>query len=127
MSQESPLVDAIADRNVSQIRTLISEADFFVISVSEHEQEEEEVEIAAMTAEIGEFEALVAFTTEDSIGNFVNQRGDLFAEQERIDGVMVEGAMLLEYLPEGFGLLIDPESESATIIDPALAEEVAAS
>ncbi len=42
-----------------------------------------------------------------------------------VDGVTVEGAMLLEGLPEGFGLLLDPESEIASIIDPSLADEVA--
>jgi hypothetical protein len=122
MSNESQLSDAISRRDASQVRSLIQDSDFFVISISEGDDDEE---VAAMTAEIGEFEALVAFTSEKSAGTFVTERGDLFGDEEGVDGVMVEGAMLLEHLPEGFGLLFDPENEEASIIDPSLAQEVA--
>jgi len=123
MSDSTALFDAIAERDASQVRSLISESDFFVISVSDQDGEDDEV--AAMTAEIGEFEALVAFTSEKAATTFVTEREDLFGDEEGVDGVLVEGTMLLEYLPEGFGLLLDPESEEASIIDPSLASEIA--
>lgn len=122
MSDSTGLLDAISERDASRVRSLISEADFFVISVSDDDDENDEV--AAMTAEIGEFEAVVAFTSEKAATVFVTEREDLFGDEEGIDGVLVEGTMLLEYLPEGFGLLLDPESETASVIDPSLASEV---
>jgi hypothetical protein len=119
---EVSLVDAISRRDVSQVRSLILAAEFFVISVADDESDEE---LAAMTAEIGDFEVLVAFTSEKSAGHFVHQRSELFGEEESVDGVMINGALLLEYLPKGLGLLLDPESDGATMIDPSLADEVA--
>ena len=67
----------------------------------------------------------MAFTTQEFAVEFVTGQPDLFGEEESVDGVTVEGTMLLESLPEGFGLLIDPESEIASIIDPSLADEIA--
>ncbi len=119
---EVSLVDAISRRDMSQVRSLILAAEFFVISVADDESDEE---LAAMTAEIGDFEVLVAFTSEKSAGHFVHQRSELFGEEESVDGVMINGALLLEYLPKGLGLLLDPESDGATMIDPSLADEVA--
>ena len=43
---------------------------------------------------------------------------------KELNGVVVDGEALLEYLPEGFGLLLDPEVENASIIDPTLAAEI---
>ncbi|MDG2223169.1 MAG: hypothetical protein P8L85_17440 [Rubripirellula sp.] len=125
MSNELPLIDAIANRDAPQVRSLMLETDFFVISLSAEDEAEDGDQVAAMTAEIGEFEALVAFTTKESAVAFVSDQHDLFGDEESVDGVTVEGAMLLEGLPEGFGLLLDPESEIASIIDPSLADEVA--
>ena len=67
----------------------------------------------------------MAFTTKESAVAFVTDQPDLFGDEESVDGVTVEGSMLLESLPEKFGLLLDPESEIASIIDPSLADEVA--
>lgn len=124
MSNELPLIDAIANRDASQVRSLMLETDFFVISLSSEDEPEDGDQVAAMTAEIGDFEALVAFTTKESAVAFVTDQPDLFGDEESVDGVTVEGAMLLESLPEKFGLLLDPESEIASVIDPSFADEL---
>jgi hypothetical protein len=54
----------------------------------------------------------------------VQESGDLFASDESVDGVVVDGEALLEYLPDGFGILMDPESDSAIVIEPGLLRDV---
>lgn len=123
MSDDSSLIDAISARDATQIRDHLIAMDFYVLSIAAVDDEEQ---VAAMTAEVGEFEALVAFTTEDSAANFVTLRPELFGDDEGVDGVAVEGSHLLESLPEGFGLLVDPGTDETGIIDPELASQAAA-
>lgn len=121
-SDFSQLLAAIADRDAAKLRSLILASEFVLLSVSEDEEDEENV--GALTAEIGDFEVLVAFTSEQNAGVFVREMGDLFEDEEGVDGVVVEGEALLEYLPEGFGLLLNPEVEDASVMDPALVTEI---
>ena len=43
---------------------------------------------------------------------------DLFSEDESVDGILVDGAAMLEYMPEGYGLLLDPELEPNSLMAP---------
>jgi hypothetical protein len=126
MSDFSKLFAAIDERDAAQVRSLILANEFVLISVSEGEDDDEE-NVGALTAEIGEFDVLVAFTSEQNAGVFVGEMGELFEDEEGVDGVVVDGEALLEYLPDGFGLLLNPEVEDASIVDPTLAAEVASS
>ncbi len=130
MPDSSPFPALTEARNAEEIRKLILAGEFVLISVVDETEDGEEVDdedsYGALTAEIDGFEALVVFTSEKIAGEFVNDQDDLFGDGEEVEGIVVEGDALLEYLPEGFGMLIDPEFEDACVIDPALATQVLA-
>ncbi|MDE0863765.1 MAG: hypothetical protein OSA98_08255 [Rubripirellula sp.] len=119
------LHDAITEGNVPELHTKILASEFVLLSTSQSEDSEDE-NIGALTAEIEDFEVLVAFTSEENAKNFVQEMGELFAEDESVDGILVEGAAMLEYLPEGYGLLLDPELENASIMDPRMTADIMA-
>lgn len=119
---DTTLIAAINERDASQVRSLILAREFVMISISGDDDDDESV--GALTAELGDFEVLVVFTSEQNAGVFVREMGELFENEEEVDGVIVEGDAVLEYLPEGFGMLLNPEVESVTLIDPKLASEI---
>lgn len=121
--QPNPFFDAIADRDATAIRKAMTCAEFVLISMSDGSEEDEEGS-GALTAEIDGEDALVVFTTEALAGQFVKEQEDLFEDSEEVEGLVVEGEALLEYLPEGFGMLIDPEVEESAMIEPELAAKV---
>lgn len=123
MSDFANLFSAISERDAAQIRSQILANEFVLISVSDGDDDDDE-NVGALTAEIGEFDVLVVFTTEENAGTFVREMDDLFGDEEGVDGVIVEGESMLEYLPEGYGILLNPEVEEASVIDPELAAEV---
>ncbi|QDT07012.1 hypothetical protein K227x_54360 [Rubripirellula lacrimiformis] len=129
MATKSPFPALTESRNAESIRKAILAGEFVLISVADDEVADEggdDEAYGALTAEIEDFEALVVFTSEEIAGEFVNQQEDLFGEGEEVEGIVVEGNALLEYLPEGYGMLFDPEFEDASVVDPALAAEVLA-
>lgn len=125
----SPFASLIAIRDADSLRQLLLASEFVLISVSNADEEGDDDDdgYGALTAEIDGFEALVVFTEEQLAGTFVRDQDDIFGEGEEVEGIVVEGDALLEYLPEGFGMLVNPEFEDASVIDPALAGEVLAS
>ena len=119
---DAALIAAINERDASQLRSLMLAREFVMISISGDEDDNDSV--GALKAELGDFEVLVVFTSEQNAGVFVREMGELFENEEEVDGVVVEGDAVLEYLPEGFGMLLNPEIESASLIDPMLAAEI---
>ena len=114
------LSSAINDRDATRLQTVLAGIDFILINI-EDDQDEDDENIGALTAQIDDYDALVAFTSEDNASEFVQSMGELFDTDDEIEGFMVEGSTLLEFLPEGFGLLLNPESEQKQIVDVALA------
>ncbi|MDA8744669.1 SseB family protein [Rubripirellula amarantea] len=119
-------LNAIAEKDPAKIRELMAKAEFVLISMSDGNEDEDDDGGGALTAEIDGHEALVIFTSEELAGQFVNEQEDLFEDTEEVEGLVVEGEALLEYLPEGFGMLIDPEFESSEMIEPELAALIVA-
>ena len=95
--------------------------EFVLLSVSDDDDGDD---VGALTAQVGDFDVLVAFTSKEAAGVFVDAMSELFGDEEGVDGIFVEGGVLLQHLPGGHGLLIDPESENASLIDPALAADL---
>lgn len=118
----SKISDAITERDATALRSLIHGSEFVLISVSDGEEEQEDM--GALTAELGDFDVLVAFSSEANAGDFVGGMGELFEEDEEVEGVVVEGDAMLEYLPKGYGVLLDPETDGACVIEPKLAAEL---
>lgn len=129
MSADSPgpvdpaLSAAIEDRDAPKLRQLILNGEFILINIQSEEDDEEDA-MGALTAEIDDLPVLVAFTSERHAGAFVGAMGDLFEDSDEVQGFVVEGDALLEYLPDDYGLLVNPETESALVIDATLAAEV---
>ncbi len=126
MADLSPFPKLVEDENIDGLRSLLLSREFVLISVSDEGEGDAEDAYGALTAEIDAgYEALVVFTSEEIAGQFVNQQEDLFEDGEEVEGIVVEGDALLEYLPEGFGMLIDPEVEKSTcIVNPVLAAKL---
>ena len=134
MSADSPgpvdpaLSAAVEARDAAKLRELILDGEFILINIqSDEEDDDDEEAMGALTAEIDELPALVTFTSERHAGAFVGAMGDLFEDSEEVQGFLVDGDALLEYLPEDYGLLVNPETDSALVIDATLAAEVNAS
>jgi hypothetical protein len=56
----------------------------------------------------------------------VQEMEDLFEEDDEVEGMFVDGEALMDLLADGLGLLLNPEDESAAVIDPELAKLIAA-
>ena len=122
---EEQLLEAVADRDASALRSMLAEGTFVVISIISGDETDED-EISTLRAEVGDFEALVAFTSETKASVFVQEMEDLFEENDEVEGMFVDGDALVDLLADGLGLLLNPEDESAAVIDPELAKQIAA-
>ena len=118
------LITAINDQNASSLRKILLGGEFILISVRDPDDPEDEEGIGALTADLDGEEVLVVFSSEQHAGAFVGEMTDMFDESEEVQGFMVEGDALLEYLPEDFGMLLNPESEQVQFITRGLAGEV---
>jgi hypothetical protein len=115
--QIANLHDAISNGNVPDIHSKILASEFILLSTSKAGEDDDD-NVGALTAELEEAEVLVAFTTEENAKTFVDGMADLFSEDESVDGILVDGAAMLEYMPEGYGLLLDPELEPNSLMAP---------
>ena len=115
--QIANLHDAISNGNVPDIHRKILASEFILLSTSKAGEDDDD-NVGALTAELEEAEDLVAFTTEENAKTFVDGMADLFSEDESVDGILVDGAAMLEYMPEGYGLLLDPELEPNSLMAP---------
>ena len=122
-SQSNELIDAILAQNVAEARTHFYQTEFVLIKVSDSEQEEDD-HLGALTANVEDFDVLVVFTNEQFATDFVGKMGELFEEDEEIEGFFVDGDAILEYLPEEFGLLINPEHEPTAVMQPSLLAQI---
>jgi len=108
------LVAAIEARDKSAILDWIRAEQFTLVSLSNDEES-----LSAMILETEEFPALVAFLNSDHAEQFVDSISDQI-EGEEVDLFEVSGEDLLAPLSTEFGLLINPESDDAVMIEPKL-------
>ena len=118
------LHEAILERDPGKIHEKMAESEFVLLNT--HTAEEDDNNVGAMTAEIEDVEVLVVFSEEAAAAEFVNDNGELFEEDEEVEGVVVEGTALLDYLPDDYGILLDPKGEEALLIDPSMVSEIKA-
>lgn len=122
MSNLNELIhQAVADRNISEIHSLIKNNEFILLSTAPDGEEEHE---GAFIAEIDGMEALMVFTSNEVAKQFVDESNDSISPEEEIDGIIIEGEALLDYLPEQYAILLDAECESALIIETELMLQV---
>lgn len=108
------LVDAIEAEDKTAILDWIRGEQFTLVSLSNDEES-----LSAMILETEEFPALVAFLSSEHAEQFVDSISDQI-EGEEVDLFEVAGEDLLAPLSSEFGLLINPESDDAVMIEPKL-------
>ena len=113
--------EAVAERDAGQLKSLIISGEFTILSSS---VDDEDQNVGAFIAEIDTIEALIVFSTDSIARSFVEGIKDPTVEDESIDGILIDGPSLLEYLPDDYGVLLDAESEHALIIEPDLIREI---
>jgi len=114
-----PVIDA---RNSERLHEWITSKQFVLISIADHEEDDEAM--GAITAEVDGMDVLVAFTSETLAGEFVDKMSELFADEDQVQGFIVNGDALLDYLPEQYGLLLNPECDQTALIEPTLAQQI---
>ena len=108
------LITAIETGDKPAILDWIRSEHFTLVSLSNDEES-----LSAMILETEEFPALVAFLSSDHAEQFVDSISDQI-EGEEVDLFEVSGEDLLAPLSSEFGLLINPESDDAVMIEPKL-------
>jgi hypothetical protein len=82
-------------------------------------------EFGGMVLEVDDYPALVAFTSEECAGNFAAANLDLCGDDGTVSGFVVEGKALIDYLPTGYGLILNPETDDEChVLPPDLTEQV---
>ena len=113
-SRLDSVVEAIEAEDKEAIMTWIRGEQFTLVSLSNDEDS-----LSAMILETEEFPALVAFMSSEHAEEFVDSIADQI-EGEEVNLFEVSGEDLLTPLAKEFGLLINPESDDAVMIEPAL-------
>ena len=113
-SRLDDLVEAIEAEDKTAILDWIRGEQFTLVSLSNDEES-----LSAMILETEEFPALVAFLSSEHAEQFVDSISDEI-EGEEVDLFEVAGEDLLAPLSSEFGLLINPESDDAVMIEPKL-------
>lgn len=122
MSSLNELIhEAVAERDLSEIHSLIKNNEFILLSTAQEDQGGHE---GAFIADIDGMEALMVFSSNEVAKQFVDESSDSISPDEEIGGIIIEGEALLDYLPEHYGILLDAECDSALIIEPELVQQV---
>ncbi len=122
-SLEAQLAGAVEERDAVRVRQLIDSAEFVLLTAADEEDDDEEG-ANVFSTELDGMDLLVAFSNEDAAGEFVNSMGDVYEEDEEIEGYVLDGDALLQFMPPGHGLFLNPESDDSLIIDQDLLELV---
>ncbi len=117
---------AIEEVDPATVLDLLREHAFTVFELRDEEGEEDDA-AATLTAEVDDFEAVVAFTSDELAADFAQNIPEVFeGESEEVPGFHIDGESLLFELPEGFGLLLNPESDGTLILTPDLVASLVA-
>lgn len=115
-SLEDKLAAAMESRDAVVVRQLMEDAEFVLLSVSDEEDDDEDA-ANVLSADIDDVEMLVAFTNESAAQKFVGTMDDMYEEDDEIEGYVLDGGALLDYMPPEHGLLLNPESEDSIVVD----------
>lgn len=114
---------ALDESDAAEAARLIFQQEFVLIELPNESDEEG---YAAVTAEVDGQPALIAFTSGDHAGVFVGSIPEVAGEDGDVPGIVVDGRELLEYLSEGLGLLLNPETDDSYFLRPEFIEEIEA-
>jgi len=109
------LIEAIKNESVEEISAAILQIDFWCVDVSE----ENEADSSALVMELGNFPAIVGFTSEDHAGTFAEYCKDVpLDENDELTCFTVSGKEFLTSLQRQFGLAINLETEHEIVFEP---------
>lgn len=103
---ESKLADALEQRDAVLVRQLMAEAEFVLLSLPDEDDDEDAANV--LSADIDDMEVLVAFTNEKAAEAFVQSMDEMYDEDDEIEGYVLQGDALLDYMPPDHGLLLNP-------------------
>ncbi|MEM9369169.1 MAG: hypothetical protein AAGD07_24570 [Planctomycetota bacterium] len=103
------LLEAVDRGDVPSVTNQIQSHEFVLLHVGEDDDSED---LGALTADYESEPYLVSFSSPEYAKKFVADHADLFDQDDEISGFIVDGETLLDYLDDGYGLLINPESGS---------------
>lgn len=115
------LAKALDESDAAEAARLIVQQEFTLIELPDESDEEG---FAAVTAEVDDQPALIAFTSGDHAGVFVGSVPEMAGDDGDVPGFIVEGKELLQYLSDGLGLLLNPESDDSYFLRPEFIEEI---
>lgn len=117
------LMAALEGGDPEEIARAMLKHDFTLIRDWDEDMSEDD--FGGLILEVEGFPALVAFTSAECAGNYVATEPDLIGEDGTAPGFVVEGKSLFESLPEGYGLLINPETdEMCHVLSPDFTEQL---
>jgi hypothetical protein len=123
-SLESKLADAIEQRDAVLVRQLFDTAEFVLLTVSDEEDDDEEEGANVFSTDVDGMDLLVAFTNEQAAGDFVRSMEEIYEEGDEIEGYVLDGDALLDYMPPEHGVFLNPESDDSLVIDHDLIQLV---
>ena len=123
-SLESQLAGAIQQRDAVRVRQLIDAAEFVLLTMSDEGDGDDEEGANVFSTDLDGMDLLVAFTNEDAAGEFVHSMEEIYEEGDEIEGYVLDGDALLQYMPPDHGLFLNPESDDSLVIDYELLELV---
>lgn len=115
------LLTAIEENDAVSACELIVNGEFTLFELIDEDDEEGQ---ATMTADVEDYQALVAFTNEELAAEFAGAMPDFFSDEEEVPAFLIDGGSLLNQLPEGFGILLNPETEETVILPPDFIERI---
>ena len=118
-SRFSVLAEAMSEGDKQAIDRWIRNEQFTLVALAEDADSEEEGALSALVVETEDFPAVVAFMSSEDAQRFVDSIADQI-EGETVNLFEVDGDALLQPMSEDFGLLINPESDDAIMIEPSL-------
>ena len=122
-SLESKLAGAIEQRDAVLVRQLLDSAEFVLLTIPDEDDDDEEG-ASVFSTDIDGMDLVVAFTNEQAAGEFVHSMEDIYEEGDDIEGYVMDGDALLQYMPPEHGLYLNPESDDPLVIDYELLELV---
>lgn len=114
------LCEAVTNGDPSAIAQLIHQQQFTLIEESSSSFGGR----TPLSVDMDGWPALVAFTSPDNVGKFAGRVPELLGADGRLPTYAVGGTDFLRQLPDGFGVLLNPETNECAVIPPALADRV---
>jgi hypothetical protein len=117
------LAQAVERGDAGEVARWIAQRDFTLVETPEDSDGEGK---AALIADVDDCPMLVAFTSESQAALFARAMPELLDADGKLPAFVVYGQSFLANLPEGCGVLLDPETDDCVVIPPDLIDAVRA-